>query len=108
MAVSVISIGEVQNGISRLPEGKRKIALQEWLDNELIPRFDKRILPLTLDDMRLWGKLTGKAITTGETLPTADAMLAAVARNNGLTVVTRNEKDFRRMGVGVLNPWLDS
>jgi toxin FitB len=108
MAVSVISIGEVQNGISRLPEGKRKISLQDWLDNDLIPRFDNRILPLTLDDMLLWGNLTGKAIAAGETLPTADAMLAAVARNNGMTVVTRNEKDFDRMGVGVLNPWLDS
>jgi predicted nucleic acid-binding protein len=55
--------------------------------------------------MLLWGKLTGKAMTNGETLPTADAMLAAVARNNGLMVITRNEKDFARMGVSVLNPW---
>jgi predicted nucleic acid-binding protein len=105
LAVSVISLGEVQNGISRLSEGKRKVALQDWLDNELIPRFDNRILSVTLEDMLLWGKLTGKAMTNGETLPTADAMLAAVARNNGLMVITRNEKDFARMGVSVLNPW---
>jgi predicted nucleic acid-binding protein len=105
LAVSVISLGEVQNGISRLSEGKRKVALQDWLDNELIPRFDNRILSVTLEDMLLWGKLTGKAMTNGETLPTADVMLAAVARNNGLMVITRNEKDFARMGVSVLNPW---
>lgn len=105
LAVSVISLGEVQNGISRLSEGKRKVALQDWLDNELIPRFDNRILSVTLEDMLLWGKLTGKAMANGETLPTADVMLAAVARNNGLMVITRNEKDFARMGVSVLNPW---
>ena len=107
LAVSVISLGEIQNGISRLPEGRRKVGLQAWLDNELIPRFDNRILPLTLDDMLLWGKLTGKAVATGKTLATADAMLAAVAHNRGLTVVTRNEKDFRRVGVPILNPWTD-
>jgi len=106
LAVSVISLGEVQNGISRLPEGKRKAALQDWLSNGLIPRFDNRILPVNLEDMLLWGRLTGKATSSGETLPTADSMLAAVARNNGLTVVTRNEKDFNRMGVSVLNPWI--
>jgi predicted nucleic acid-binding protein len=105
MAVSVVSLGEIQSGIARLPNGKRKATLQDWLDNDLIPRFDGRILPLTAPDMLLWGTMTGEAVSAGTPLPTADAMLAAVARNRGLIVITRNEHDFSRMGVGLLNPW---
>lgn len=103
--MSAISLGEIQNGISRLPDGQRKGALQEWLTNDLIPRFENRILPVTLDDMLLWGRLTGQAASLGKPLPTADAMLAATARNRCLTVVTRNERDFSRMGVELVNPW---
>jgi predicted nucleic acid-binding protein len=104
-AVSVISLGEIQNGIARLPNGKRKAALQDWLDNNLIPRFDGRILPLTIPDMLLWGTMTGEAVSAGAPLPTADAVLTAVARNRDLIVITRSEGDFGRKGVGLLNPW---
>jgi predicted nucleic acid-binding protein len=52
MAVSVISLGEIQKGIARLPGGQRKAALQDWLDKNLIPRFEERILPLTAPDVR--------------------------------------------------------
>jgi toxin FitB len=108
MAISVISLGEIQNGIARLASGKRKAALQDWLASDLIQRFNGRILPVTLEDMLLWGVMTGEALTSGEALPTTDAVLAAVARNRGLTIVTRNERDFRRMGVGLLNPWIEA
>jgi toxin FitB len=104
-AVSVISLGEIQNGIARLPNGKRKAALQDWLDNNLIPRFHGRILPLTIPDMLLWGTMTGEAVSAGAPLPTADAVLTAVARNRDLIVITRSEGDFGRKGVGLLNPW---
>ncbi len=108
LGVSVISLGEIQMGISRLAKGKRRTRLQEWLDQELMPRFVNRILPFSIDDSLLWGQWLGEAKTSGQPLPSVDTMLAAVARNRGLTLVTRNTRDFQRVEIEVTNPWIDS
>ena len=104
MGLSVISIGEIQDGISRLRAGKRKSRLQHWLENELIPRFDNRILPVTTEDALRWGKLLGQARLEGQPLPQTDCLIAAIALNRGLVLVSRNTKDFNRMGVPMHNP----
>jgi predicted nucleic acid-binding protein len=105
MAISVISVGEIQKGISRMPEGKRQQELQAWLDNELIPRFGDRALPLELTDLQRWGRLWGEAKKSGDSLPPVDTLLAACAFNRNLIVVTRNTRDFERVGVEIINPW---
>ncbi len=56
-AISVVSLGEIQSGISRLPDGKRRHRLQHWLENELVPRFESRILSVDLADTLRWGVL---------------------------------------------------
>jgi toxin FitB len=105
MAISVVSVGEIQKGISRMPEGRRQTDLQAWLDQHLVPRFQQRILALDLNDMQRWGRMMGTAIKQGGTLPAIDALLAAVALNRRLILVTRNARDFERTGVNLLNPW---
>ena len=107
MGLSVISIGEIQDGIARLPAGKRKAGLQRWLENALIPRFDNRILPVRTEDALRWGNLLGQARRKGRPLPQTDGLIAAIALNRGLTVVTRNTRDFDSMGVPAHNPWAD-
>ncbi|MEA3278667.1 MAG: type II toxin-antitoxin system VapC family toxin [Pseudomonadota bacterium] len=105
MGISVVSIGEIQKGISRMPEGQRQQDLQVWLDVQLIPRFGNRALPLELSDLQRWGRLLGEAKKSGESLPPVDTLLAAVALNRDLIVVTRNTCDFKRTGVEIINPW---
>lgn len=105
MAISVITLGDIQAGISRLDDGKRKERFQEWLSYELLPRFDSRILPVGLDDAVKWGELMGRARANGSPLPSTDTLLATTALNRHMTVVTRNTKDFKRIGVPILNPW---
>ncbi len=105
MAISIVSVGEIQKGISRMPDGRRQTDLQAWLDQHLVPRFQQRILPLDLNDMRRWGRMMGAASKAGETLPAIDALLAAVALNRRLILVSRNTRDFERTGVTLLNPW---
>lgn len=61
MAISVISIGEIQKGISGMAQGRRRQALQAWLDGALVPRFGARILPLERSDLQRWGRLLGEA-----------------------------------------------
>lgn len=105
MGISVLSLGEIQSGITRIPHGRRRQRLQVWLNEELIPRFDSRLLPVDLTDTLRWGSLTGEAKTHGETLPVMDALLAATAFNHRLILVTRNIKDFISCDIPLLNPW---
>lgn len=99
--LSVITIGEIQRGIIRLPESRRRTELDEWLREGLLVRFNGRILPLTVDIMLTWGNLTA----AGRTLPAVDSMIAAIAICHNLTLVTRNVKDFDGTDVKILNPW---
>ena len=103
--LSVLNLGELQKGISRLPDGPRKEELQAWVTLDLLERFTGRIIDVDLDTALCWGKLQGNAERAGEKLPVMDALIAATASAHGLTVVTRNIKDMERCGVRVCNPW---
>ncbi len=103
--ISVLTIGELQKGISKLPKSKRKLKLQSWLDNELSPRFEGRMLDLTIDVMDKWGRLQGQSESNGKSLPIIDSLIAATAFIHGMTVATRNVKDLEACGIPVRNPW---
>lgn len=103
--LSVVTIGEIQAGISKLPESRRKIDLMSWLENQLLRRFETRILSVSPDVAITWGKKRGEAAAAGTTLPLADSLIAATAISLGLTVVTRNTADLQRCGALTLNPW---
>ena len=72
--ISVLTIGELQKGISKLPKSKRKLNLQSWLDNELSLRFEGRMLDLTKDVMDKWGRLQGQSESNGKSLPIIDSL----------------------------------
>jgi len=102
--VSVLSIGEIAQGITLLPESAKRRALQGWL--ETIERFyGDRLLPVDLETSRIWGELTAAARKGGKTVPAGDGLIAATARRHGLHVMTRNTADFESTGVLVLNPF---
>lgn len=103
--LSVLNFGELQKGISKLPDGVKKEELQAWVTHELAERFTGRIIGIDLDTALCWGRLQGEAERQGEKVPVMDALIAAVAATHGLTVVTRNVKDMERCGVRVCNPW---
>ena len=104
--LSILTLGELQKGISKLSTGVRKDDLQAWIEHDLIERFEGRILDLDLETALIWGKLQGEAELKGETLPVMDSLIAATAIAHGLVVVTRNEKDIERCRARVFNPWV--
>lgn len=102
--VSVLTIGEIEQGITRMRgrgDHEQATALEHWL-REVELGFADRILPVTLPVASAWGRRPRE-----QPLPVIDGLIAATARVNGLTVVTRNVKDFERSGVEVLNPFRD-
>jgi predicted nucleic acid-binding protein len=103
--LSVLNLGEVQKGISRLPDGTKKDELQAWVALDLVERFTGRILEIDLETALCWGRLQGEAELAGEKLPVMDSLIAATASAHGLIVVTRNVRDIERCRVRVFNPW---
>ena len=103
--VSVLSLGEIQKGVARLENGRRKNAFQHWLEHDLLVRFEGRILPLDLDMALEWGLVSAANESRGKPAPVVDGQLAVTAIVRNLTLVTRNDKDFSGFPVKVLNPW---
>lgn len=105
--LSVLTVGEIQKGISALPEGRRQRELQHWLDIDLSNRFSGRILPVSHHTAADWGILSGTMRRRGVSVPVIDGLLAATAREHDLALVTRNTADFDMLGVGLVNPWTE-
>lgn len=102
--LSVITVGEIQKGISRLSASKRKNELTVWLEG-VIYRYGNRLLEIDTEVMRAWGRLSAALELKGRIMPAADSFIAATAAFHDLVVVTRNEPDFKDAGVEVMNVW---
>ena len=104
--LSVITIGEIQKGVSKLPKDRRKKPkLQNWLTNELRERFRDRILEITLETALVWGQILGTCEKNGVTLPAIDSLIASQGIFHKMTIVTRNISDMEPSGVSLFNPW---
>ncbi len=103
--LSVITIGELEKGISKLKSSKRKVTITEWLHEDLLIRFSNRILALDIDILLQWGKLTASLESKGIKMPTIDSLIAATAKKYSFCLVTRNERDFQNCDIQILNPW---
>ena len=101
--VSVLSLGEIRKGALLVQDTGRRSRLLEWLENDLAQWFDNRVLPVDARVAALWAALLAEA---NNPLPAIDSLLAATAKAANLTLVTRNVRDFERMQVNVLNPWV--
>ena len=103
--LSVITLGEFRKGFTVARDPLRQAWLERWLEEELLPWFAGRILPVDETIAEQWGTLDGERQLRGVTLNTADGLIAATAIGHGLTLVTRNVRDFAGLGVDILNPW---
>lgn len=102
--LSAVTIGELEKGVSRLPESKKKAAVSEWVRHAVTNRFGNRVLPIDAAVAACWGDLIVAREKKGKTLPILDAFIAATAIVADCTIVTRNTKDFADCGVRLLNP----
>jgi len=103
--LSVITIGEIVKDIEKLPRSRRKQELHTWLKDDLLARFQGKIISIDEDVIVAWGFLTAPAEAAGRPMPAIDSLIAATAQANGLALVTRNVDDFNASGVEIVNPW---
>jgi predicted nucleic acid-binding protein len=100
--LSVLTLGEIRKGIERLEDARRRHILVDWLQLELPTFFLGRLLSVDAQVAERWGRLQADA---GRPLPAIDGLLAATALQHDLTLVTRNVKDFKDLGLSLINPW---
>lgn len=103
--LSALTIAEIRKGIAKLSDSRRKATLEHWLANNLLIRFDGRILSLDVDVMLAWGQEVGELAAQGINMPVFDSLIGATALHHRCTLVTRNEADFRFMRVALVDPW---
>lgn len=103
--LTVITIGEIRKGIEKLPPSKRRDTVKEWLEADLLLRFQGRILEITTEVMLVWGELAGRLENEGRPITAIDSIIAAIAIQGNYCLVTRNEHDFQHTGVRIINPW---
>jgi predicted nucleic acid-binding protein len=105
--LSVVTVAEIEAGIASAArrEAHRKAAvLSEWLD-AVLDLYGGRVLPLACDVARAAGRLTGDARAAGLAPGFADIAIGATAVHHGLTVLTRNLRQFQPLGVAALDPF---
>ena len=103
--ISVLTLGEIQQGITQMIRSKRKTALEKWLDEALLPRFEGRILDISRDVAITWGQVQGEARRQGGPLAVIDSLIAATALTHNLTIATQNVANMQGSGVTLVNPW---
>ncbi len=99
--LSALVLGEIRKGVelARRRDPQKAAVLETWL-SDVVSGFGDRVLHVDAAVAEEWGRMN--AIRP---VPVIDALLAATAKANGLTLVTRNEADVAGLGVEVLNPF---
>jgi predicted nucleic acid-binding protein len=103
--ISVVTLTEIRYGIERMAAGSRRKKLEEWLQHELPMRFEERILPVDEAVADLSGRVAARSDAAGRPMGAIDVFLAATAEAYQLTLVTRNQSDFKAALKTTLNPW---
>jgi predicted nucleic acid-binding protein len=99
--LSALVLGEIRKGVelARRRDPQKAELLESWL-SDVVSDFGDRVLPVDATVAEEWGRMSAV-----RPVPVVDALLAATAKVNGLTLVTRNETDVAGLGVEVLNPF---
>ncbi len=100
--LSAVSILELEVGVLQIArrDPQQGIILRQWLDSQVLTAFAGRILSVDTAVAQRCASLQ-----VPDPAAKLDSLIAATALVHGLTVVTRNVKDFEPANVPVLNPW---
>lgn len=101
---TAVTLAEVDYGIARLPEGRRKDRLAATAAR-VFADFDEVIVAFDAPAARRYGGIVAGRERAGRPIATADAQIAAICAAQGATLATRNTGDFDGTGISLVNPW---
>jgi toxin FitB len=105
--VSTVTMAEIRFGIELQRDGSLRATLNDWLNHQVRPMFEQRILAVSEDVIFKWRLLVEGGRKAGHTFSQPDLFNAAIALQHGLTVVTRDVASYTEANVPLFNPWVD-
>ena len=102
--LSSIVIHELEFGWRLLPQGRRRDYYRQAI-LDYVGQYQDKILPLTRAGAEWAALYRVQARRSGYTLDLGDALIAGTARVRGLSVATRNVRDFQGLDIDIVNPW---
>jgi len=105
LAITALTAAELRAGVTLLPEGRRKEALGRAIESLLDETFAGFILAFDVDSAAHYAEILATRTRAGRPVSTFDAQIAAICRQHGSTLATRNTADFAGVGVTLVDPW---
>jgi predicted nucleic acid-binding protein len=102
LVVNPIILGELEYGILLLPAGRKRTRLLQWFAGGV---GQLNVIPIDAATATAWAHLLADLKRKGRAMPIKDSLIAATAKQHGLTIATRNTADYRHAGVQVVNPF---
>jgi toxin FitB len=103
--VSTVTVAEIRCGIELVIDANRRAELTAWLTHKVRPLFAQRVLEVSEDVLFKWRLLVEEGRKSGHTFSQPDLFIAATALHHGMTVVSRDTREYERAGVPVFTPW---
>lgn len=103
--VSAVTFAEIRFGIELIEDVHKRASLNDWLNLQIRPMFESRVLPISEDIMFKWRLLVEEGRKTGHTFAQPDLIIAATALHHGLAVVSRDSGGYEKTGASLVNPW---
>jgi predicted nucleic acid-binding protein len=103
--LTAVTVAEILSGIARMPDGRRKVTLVEATEGILVDDFRNKVLPFDLETSALYADLVANRFGAGRPISIADGQIAAICRQHGATLATRNIRDFELLGLDLIDPW---
>lgn len=100
-----VVVAELLYGLGRLPDGSRKRQLADAVQAMVFEDFAGRTLAFDLEAAAAYAQLVVAREVDGQPIAMADAQIAAICSVHGATLVTRNTRDFAKLGLNLINPW---
>jgi toxin FitB len=106
--ISAVTLAEIRFGIELVADVIRRAELTDWLAHKVRPMFAQRVLPVTEEIMFKWRLLMEEGRKAGHTFSEPDLIIAATALEHGLTLVSRDTREYERARVPVFDPWTEA
>lgn len=103
--LTAVTLAELLYGVGRLPDGRRKVAIAEQIEEMVRDDFEQRILAFDETAAAHYADIVVNRDRLGRPVRMADAQIAAICRSHDAVLATRNVADFADTGVSITNPW---
>jgi hypothetical protein len=105
LAIAAPALAELRFGVARLPDGKRRTALSEAIDDFVADDLGGLVLAFDTASADAYGLVAAAREHAGHRIGVADAQIAAICAVHNAVLATRNVRDFLNTGIEIIDPW---